>query len=125
MLKNMELLLESKNNSAVKCNDFGVMSVYPFYMGAKAACNKSTQPYNYHNGANWPYLSAMYAYAKRKYGMEYKHALESWFEYNIDKGNYTPIEYFSPLCEDGSLLQAWSSAAAFVLDEKLSLDFWD
>ena len=125
MLKNMELLLECKNNPAIKCKDFGVMSVYPFYVGAKAACNKSTQPYNYHNGANWPYLSAMYAYAKRKYGMEYKHALESWFEYNIDKGNYTPIEYFSPLCEDGSLLQAWSSAAAFVLDEKLSLNFWD
>lgn len=125
MLKNMESLLESRNNPAVKCKDFGVMSVYPFYTGAKAACNKSTQPYNYHNGANWPYLSAMYAYAKRKYGMEYKHALESWFDYNINKGNYTPIEYFSPLCEDGSLLQAWSGAAAFVLDEKLSYNFWD
>ena len=125
MLNNMEALLESKNNPAVRCKDFGVMSVYPFYVGANAACNKSTQPYNYHNGANWPYLSAIYAYAKRKYGMEYKYALESWFEYNIAQGNYTPIEYFSPLCEDGSLLQAWSGTAAFVLDEKLSLNFWD
>ncbi len=125
MLKNMETLLESRNNPAVKCRDFGVLSVYPFYTGVEAAHNKSTQPYNYHNGANWPYLSAMYAYAKRKYGMEYKYALESWFEQNIEKGNYTPIEYYSPLCADGSLLQAWSGVAAFVLDENLSLNFWD
>lgn len=125
MLKNMEALLESKNNPQVQCRDFGVLCVYPFYSGLEATYNKSTQPYNYHNGANWPYWSAIYAYAKRKFGMEYKYALESWFEYNIERGNYTPIEYFSPLCEDGSLLQAWSAASAFVLDEKLSLGFWD
>lgn len=34
MLKNMETLLESRNNPAVKCRDFGVLSVYPFYAGA-------------------------------------------------------------------------------------------
>lgn len=125
MLKNMEALLESRNNPAIRCRDFGVLSVYPFYAGVEAACNKSTQPYDYHNGANWPYWSAIYAYAKRKYGMEYKYALESWFEQNLAQGNYTPIEYYSPLCADGSLLQAWSGVAAFVLDENLSLSFWD
>lgn len=66
----------------------------------------------------------MYAYAKRKYGMEYKYLLLDWFVYNLKKGNYTPIEYFSPYCKDGSLLQAWGGDVAFVLDEKLSREFW-
>ena len=57
--------------------------------------------------------------------MEYTYALESWFYYNVEKGNFTPIEYFSSLCKDGSLLKAWSGAAAFVLDEEISLNFFD
>jgi hypothetical protein len=67
----------------------------------------------------------MYALAKRKYGMEYKYALESWFEHNVENGNFTPIEYYSPLCKDGSLLHTWTGVVAFVLDEKLSDNFWD
>ncbi len=125
ILNNMENLLEVRNNNQVKLSDFGVMAVWPFYKNAKAVYWTSSQPYNYHNGANWPYWAAIYAYAKRKFGMEYKHALTSWFSYNIDKDNYTPIEYFSPACKDGSLLQAWSGVAAFVLDEDTSLNFFD
>ena len=125
MLKNMEDLLETRNNKQVELPDYGVMTVWPFYKDTEAVYWTSSQPYNYHNGANWPYFSAIYAYAKRKYGMEYTYALESWFTYNIERGNYTPIEYFSSACKDGSLLQAWSGAAAFVLDEKTSLDFFD
>lgn len=56
--------------------------------------------------------------------MEYLNPLQSWFSYNIEKGNYSPIEYFSPACKDGSLLQAWSGAAAFVLDDKISEKFF-
>lgn len=125
ILNNMENLLEVRNNNQVKLADFGVMAVWPFYKNAKAVYWTSSQPYNYHNGANWPYWAAIYAYAKRKFGMEYKHALTSWFSYNIAKDNYTPIEYFSPACKDGSLLQAWSGASAFVLDEQTSLNFFD
>lgn len=125
MLKNMEALLETKNNHAQKAGDWGVMCVYPFYSRFDSARNKSAQPYYYHNGANWPYLSAMYAAAKRKYGMEYRYALESWFDYNVARGNYTPVEFFSPPQKDGSLLQAWSGVAAFVMDEELSREFWD
>lgn len=125
VLHNMENMLECRNNTAVKAADFGVMSVYPFYKHPRSAYNKSSEPFHYHNGSNWPYLSAMYAYAKRQHGMEYKYALESWFTYNVEKHNFTPIEYFSSVQPDGSLLQAWSSAAAFVLDEKLSKNFWD
>ena len=123
LLKNMEKMLESKNNGTPE--DFGCMCVYPFYSNIDSAYNKSSQSYNYHNGANWPYLTAMYAYAKRKYGMEYEYLLTGWFEYNLKNNNYTPIEYFSPYCADGSLLQAWSADTAFVLDEETSVDFWD
>ena len=108
-----------------RAGDFGVMCVYPFYSRVDGAKNKSSQPYYYHNGANWPYLCAMYAVAKRKYGMEYRYALESWFDYNVKRGNYTPVEFFSPPQKDGSLLQAWAGAVAFVMDEDLSLDFWN
>lgn len=125
MLKNMENLLESRNNPNVDLPDFGVMTVWPFYKNPEAVYWISSQPYNYHNGANWPYWSAIYAFAKRKFGMEYTYALESWFTYNVEKGNYTPIEYFSSACKDGSLLQAWSGTAAFVLDKETSLDFFD
>lgn len=123
MLTKMEQLLESKNNDVGE--DFGSMCVYPLYSRIDSARNKSSQPFNYHNGANWPYLSAMYAYAKRQFGMEYRHLLTIPFEYNLKKGNYTPIEYFSPYCEDGSLLQGWSGNIAFVLDEKTSIGFWN
>ena len=67
----------------------------------------------------------MYAHAKRKYGMEYRYALESWFDYNTQRGNYTPVEFFSPPQKDGSLLQAWCGAVAFVMDEALSLSFYE
>ncbi|MBE5734368.1 MAG: hypothetical protein E7347_04900 [Clostridiales bacterium] len=125
ILKNMENLLEVCNNKEVDLPDYGVMAVYPFYQNVDAVYWTSSQPYNYHNGSNWPYWAAILAYAKRKFGMEYKHALTSWFTYNIDRNNYTPIEYFSPACKDGSLLQAWSGVGAFVLDEKTSLTFFD
>ena len=125
MLLNMEKYLETPNNEQVTLPDYGVMTVWPFYKNTEAVYWTSSQPYNYHNGANWPYFSAIYAYAKRKFGMEYSYALESWFTYNVERGNYTPIEYFSSACKDGSLLQAWSGAAAFVLDENISLTFFD
>lgn len=122
LLTRMEELLETPNNGINA--RFGSMCVYPFYKTIQSARNKSTQSFDYHNGANWPYLSAMYAYAKRKFGMSYKHLLTIPFTYNLERGNYTLLEYFSPYCKDGSLLQAWSGAIAFVLDEEISTDFW-
>lgn len=116
ILENAEMLLDTRKNKIGDVGDFGIMSVHPLYRGITSAYRKSTQPFDYHNGANWPYLSAVYAYAQSLHGREWKYALLSWFDYNVKKGNYTPIEYFSPCCEDGSLLQAWSSLGAFVLD---------
>lgn len=115
MLKNMELLLESKNNKEQGAGDFGTLSVYPFYKNTEDIVQKSSLPYYYHNGGDWPYLSCVYAYAKLMRGMDYMYPLTRWFEYNAQKGNYTPIEFFSPIHPDGSMLQAWSSSGAFVL----------
>lgn len=126
VLSRMEALLESTNNPALAgMGDFGTACVYPLYGGVRSAYYKSARPYDYHNGANWPYLTAMYALAKRKHGMAWREILGSWFEYNTSRGNYTPVEYFSPVCPDGSLLQAWCGDVAFVLDEALSEHFWD
>lgn len=122
MLKQGERWLESAHNGTGI--DFGCMCVYPFYRKIRAAKNKSSQPFNYHNGACWPYLTGIYACAKRKYGFAYKHLLTTPFLYALDKGNYTLLEYFSPYCEDGSLLQAWSGILAFILDEPLSDKLW-
>lgn len=126
VLSRMEALLESANNPALaNMGDFGAACVYPLYGGARSAYYKSARPYDYHNGANWPYLTAMYALAKRKHGMAWREVLGSWFDYNVARGNYTPIEYFSPVCPDGSLLQAWGGDVAFVLNVALSEHFWD
>jgi predicted NodU family carbamoyl transferase len=81
-----------------------------------AAYFKSSQDYEYHNGGNWPYWSAIYAYAKYLAGRDYRYPLESWFSYNLERGIFTPVEYFSPCRKSGSTLQAWSGAAAFVFD---------
>ncbi|MDE6869258.1 MAG: hypothetical protein K2J75_00870 [Clostridia bacterium] len=115
MLKNMQELLESKNNKEQGAGDFGTLSVYPFYKNTEDIVQKSSLPYYYHNGGDWPYLSCVYAYAKLMRGMDYIYPLTRWFEYNAEKGNYTPIEFFSPIHPDGSMLQAWSSTGAFVL----------
>ncbi|MDE6276129.1 MAG: hypothetical protein K2M75_06300 [Clostridia bacterium] len=115
MLKNMQELLESKNNKEQGAGDFGTLAVYPFYKNTEDIVQKSSLPYYYHNGGDWPYLSCVYAYAKLMRGMDYMYPLTRWFEYNAEKGNYTPIEFFSPIHPDGSMLQAWSSTGAFVL----------
>lgn len=115
VLTNMEKWLETKNNTEQGMGDWGTMSVYPYYGRAWDIVQKSSLPAYYHNGGDWPYLSNMYAYAKLMYGMDYKYPLTRWFEYNVEKGNYTPVEFYSPIHPDGSLLQAWSSTGAFVL----------
>ena len=116
LLDNVAEMLESRNNKIQRAGDFGVMSVFPFYRGLDRSYNKSSQDYEYHNGAVWPYLSALVAYAEMHNGREYAYALLSSFDWNIAKGNYTPIEYYSPIRPDGSLLQAWSSDFAWVYD---------
>ncbi len=115
VLSAMERLLESGNNRVAE-EDFGAMCVYPLYEREGEAVHKSARPFDYHNGANWPFLTALYAYAKSLYGMEYRKVLLSPLTFAVKRGIYTAVEYFSPYCKAGSCLQAWSSAAAFVYD---------
>ena len=109
VLEKMEKLLESKNNPLQKAGDFGTLAVFPFYKPDSSVVLKSSLPYYYHNGGDWPYLSAAYAYAKLKYGMDHVYPLTRWFEYNVEKYNFTPVEFFSPTHPQGSLLQGWSA----------------
>lgn len=115
VLSAMEKYLESDKNKEQIAGDFGTLCVYPFYKRATDIVQKSSLPYYYHNGGDWPYLSCIYAYAKLAYGMDYVYPLTRWFEYNLEQGNYTPVEFFSPVHKQGSLLQAWSSTGAFVM----------
>ncbi len=115
LLENCVSRLDSRNHTALA--PFGTLSVYPLYKDIHATVNKSARPFDYHNGAEWPYWSALLAYALKMYGFAYDFPLKNWFSYNLNRGNFTPIEYFSPYCKDGSLLQAWSSVAAFVYDD--------
>jgi len=89
-----------------------------------ASFGRSAKPFEYHNGSCWPYWAGMYAYALKMYGMDYEYALTRWFTFNIEKNNFTPIEYYSPYCADGALLQAWSSTAAFVYYD-VNCDFFN
>ena len=113
VLDKMEALLETRNNQEQKGGDFGVMCVYPPYKGEKAAAHKSMRPFDYHNGANWCYLTAMYAYAKYLYGRDHAYPLLSCFSPNVRRGYFTPVEYFSPCAPTGGSLQGWSAAIAF------------
>lgn len=124
VLDAMERLLETRNNQDIGA-DFGVACVYPPYERLTGASHRSARRFDYHNGANWPYLSAMYAYAKMLYGKEYKYALTSWFSYNCERGYYTPVEYYTRYYETGSCLQAWSGVCAFVFDQTGKKSFFD
>lgn len=74
-LKNMESILESKNNASQLFGDWGVLCVYPFYQYKEHLVEKSSNDYVYHNGSDWPYLSALYAGVKKQYGLSYEYPL--------------------------------------------------
>jgi len=114
LLSGMERLLETQNNGTF--GEFGVLCVYPPYRNATRLVEKSTEPLRYHNGAEWPYLSALYAFAKKLYGMDYRYPLTRWYTRGLSLGFRSPVEYFSPPYPAGGMLQAWSAFGAFVLD---------
>ena len=114
MLEQMENLLETKQNG--RYGEFGTLCVYPPYASAARLVEKSADPLRYHNGADWPYLSALYAFAKKLRKMDYLYPLTRWFEVGMKQGFATPVEYYSPYYPAGGFLQGWSAFAAFVLD---------
>jgi len=114
MLEQMENLLETQHNG--RYGEFGTLCVYPPYASSARLVEKSAYPLRYHNGADWPYLSALYAFAKKMYGMDESYPLTRWFEVGLLQGFATPVEYYSPFYPAGGMLQGWSAFAAFVLD---------
>ena len=124
ILDNVEKLLETRNNRIRRMGDFGVMCVYPHYRGADRSFSRSQQPYCFHNGAAWPYWSALVAYAYIMNGRDPTYALTSSFIWNLKAGNYTPNACYSPIFSAKMPLHARSSDAAWVYDWQ-SGDFFD
>ena len=117
LLDNVSKLLETQNNPGTGLGDFGVISVYPPYHGIDRCLSRSREPYVRHNGAVWPYWSALVAYAEALNGRDCSYALTSPFDWNVNKrGNYTPVQCYSPNTPDGTPLHAAGSVVAFVYD---------
>lgn len=117
ILESCKKLLESRNNMKQKYGDWGVLCVYPFYKYKEHTVQKSNYEYKYHNGSDWPYLDGLYALINLLNNEDYEYALTRWFDYSVEQGWFTPVEYYSPAYGRGSNLQAWSSmpAAAMVM----------
>lgn len=117
MLDKFEKLLETRNNREQSYGDWGVMCAYPPYKNKSHLVEKSMSEYNYHNGSDWPYLDGIYALVMMINNRDYEYGLIKWFDYSMEMGWFTPVEYYNPVYGKGSNLQAWSSmaAAAFVM----------
>lgn len=116
LLDSISALLDTRNNRILRMGNFGLMCVYPCYRGVDRCSGRSIQPYEYQNGAVWPYWSALVAYAQMTNGRDHTYALTSPFLRNIKEGRFTPIEYYSPFGDGGDPLHAKSSAVAWVYD---------
>lgn len=117
MLEKMERILESKNNKEHSFGSFGTFSVFPPYQYKEHLVEKSSYPYYYHNGSDWPYFSSMYALTKFKNDMEYEYSLFQWFHTMVEQGHYTPIEFYTPTYPVGGMLQGWSGVGAYTLQQ--------
>ncbi len=123
LLDSISALLETRNNKLQPAGDFGVMSVYPFYRGIDRCYNKSGQEYGQQNGAAYPALSALIAYAQLLNGRDFSYALTSSFDWTIKHGNYTQVDYYSPCTPVDRPLVAWNGVATLVYDWR-DVDFF-
>jgi hypothetical protein len=113
MLAATSTLLETRHNHHQPYGDWGVMSTYPPYLPSTRRRAKSRFAYRYHNGSDWPYLDGIYAEALLTGGHQgWRYPLTRWFEYGLERGWPTPVEYFSPPWGRGSPLNGWSSMPA-------------
>ncbi len=123
MLAAMTQLLFSKNNPQQPHGDFGVLCCYPPYQNKDDLFAKSADEYRYHNGAEWPYLSALLAQQLRRYSApeeDWRYALTRWWQVGLQNGWLTPVEFHSPAYPPGAFLQGWSGLAAVLYqDEKI------
>ncbi|MEQ2130512.1 amylo-alpha-1,6-glucosidase [Caldanaerobacter subterraneus KAk] len=112
IVEKTEKLLETVNNNQQPFGDWGVMVCYPNYKNVSDLIEKTMDPFRYHNGSDWPYWDGIYAWCKLQLGKEnWRYPLLRWFEYSLEQGWLTPVEYYGPVFGRGSNLQGWSSTA--------------
>lgn len=101
--------LQTRTNADQPYGDWGVMCCWPPYRRRADLFAKSLRPYNYHNGAEWPYLSAMYAeLLLQRDDPDWRYVLTRWWEMHLQNGWLTPVEYHAPPHPVGAPLQGWS-----------------
>lgn len=105
--------LETRNNPDQPHGDWGVMTVFPQYTHIQHLVEKSSYPFRYHNGSDWPYWSGVLAMAKLRLRRDdWEYPLTRWFTYGLERQWLTPVEYFDPVYGKGSDLQGWSGMPA-------------
>lgn len=94
--------LESATNPDIAHGDWGVLNAWPLYDGFT--------PYDYQNGADWPFLDGINAGARLKYGNDdWYYPLTRWWTFNEEQGSGRVLpEHVSPVDLDGGDQQAWS-----------------
>ena len=108
--------LESRRNSLQRWGDWGMMCAFPPFSRRKELRAKSAFAFRYHNGADWPWLDAVYAQERLRRGMGgWHYPLMRWWEVSLAEGWAAPVEYYSPPFAHGSLMQGWSSLPACVV----------
>jgi hypothetical protein len=118
ILSSCSAVLETRNNKSQPYGDWGVMCAFPAYGKGTRTKQKSSFPYRYHNGSDWPFLDGIYAQLLMEAGDgEWRYPLSRWWEYGLAQGWPEPVEFYSPPYGKGSPLQGWSSmpAAAMVM----------
>ena len=100
--------LETNRNANLAYGDWGVVNAYPAYA--------HTRSYTYQNMTDWPFLDAMNAGARLKFGnADWKYPLTRWWEVfhsTRKKGKRLP-EFVSPVDASAGDAQAWSVAPMF------------
>lgn len=110
VLEAMKQALQTRNNPSQPFEDWGVMVCWPPYGLRADLFGKSAKAYNCHNGAEWPYLSAIYAQALlERHDPDWRYTLTRWWEIQLANAWLTPIEYHTPAHAPGALLQGWSA----------------
>jgi glycogen debranching enzyme len=107
--------LETRHNPKQAFGDWGVMCVYPPFKHREDVRSKTAFAFRYHNGADWPWLSGLYAEERLRRGLSgWRYPMLRWWETCLERGWMGAVEYFSPPWGRGSLLQGWSAMPAAV-----------
>ena len=122
ILEAADFNLRAKNNHQQPYGDYGILCAYPPYSKQEDLFDKSAQPFCYHNGADWPYWDGVYAsILLERHDPSGLEVLTRWWEYGLEQGWLTPVEYYSPPFPVGGMLQGWSSMPAAILLRQISV----